>query len=276
MLSKEEIIKYQKIFFNIWPPKHYFFLNGWILTFTGGNTGRSNSVLAVKYTGINLEKDIDFVESAYRKYNLPARFKLSSYFYPSELEEKLRNRGYMYSDYSINTMGLEIQELQTKLNEEIVYEVTEEQSSEFSEFLTTFSSNYTEDQNIMLEVTQRIKIPKKRFILAKKENSIVGSVMAILDPQGYLYIAELFIHPDHRRQKIGFSLLTEAIEWGRNHGATICWLHVEKENRKAIVLYEKLGFQYWYSYKYLMKQYGKNHNQKEEGEVSYLRKNHDI
>ena len=110
MLSKEEIIKHQKMFFNIWPPKHYFFLNGWTLTFTGGITGRSNSVLAVNYTGTNLDEDIDFVESAYAQYELPVRFKLSDCFDPPELEEKLLKRNYIYSDYSIITMGSEIQE----------------------------------------------------------------------------------------------------------------------------------------------------------------------
>ena len=113
---------------------------------------------------------------------------------------------------------------------------------------------YTEDQKIMLEITQRIRIPRKQFILAKKENTVVGSIMAILDPQGYLYLAELFVHPDFRRQKIGLSLVTEAMEWGRNRGATKCWLHVEKDNIKGITLYEELGFQNWYDYNYLMKQ----------------------
>jgi ribosomal protein S18 acetylase RimI-like enzyme len=254
MLSKEEIIKYQKMFFNIWPPKHYFFLNGWILAFTGGVTGRSNSVLAVNYSGNNLDKDIDFAESAYTKYNLPVRFKLSEYYDPPELEEKLLERDYVYSDYSIITMGSDVQEIRTKLSKELVYEATEEQTPEFSNFLQTFSSAYTEDQQIMVEITQRIIIPKKRFILAKEEKTIVGCILAILDQQGSMYIAELFIHPDYRRQKIGFSLLTEAIEWGRNQGMTHYWLHVEKENTPAIILYEKFGFQNWYSYRYLMKE----------------------
>lgn len=254
MISKEEINKYQKMFFNIWPPKHYFFLNGWILTFTGGVTGRSNSVLAVNYTGINLDEDIRFVESVYTKYNLPVRFKLSECTDPPELEEELLKRDYVYSDYSIRTMGSDIQEIKTPMNEELVYEFTDEDSSEFSYFLETFPLNYTEDQQIMAEITQRIIIPKKRFILARKEKNIVGSIMAVLDPQGCMYIAELFIHPEFRRQKIGYSLLTEAMQWGKNLGASKYWLHVENDNTKAIVLYKKLGFQIWYSYRYLVRE----------------------
>lgn len=252
MLSKEEIIRFQKMFFNIWPPKHYFFLNGWILTFTGGVTGRSNSVLAVDYTGINLDEDIKFVESAYTKYHLPVRFKLSECFDPPELEEKLLKRDYVYSDYSIKTMGSKMRKIDTTMTR-FDYEFAEEQTIEFSYFLETFSSNYTEDQQIMAEITQRIIIPKKRFVLVKKGETIFGSIMVVLDSQGYMYIAELFIHPDYRRQKIGYSLLTKAMEWGKNHGATIYWLHVEKDNKNAIALYEKLGFQNWYNYRYLMK-----------------------
>ncbi|MFX0124474.1 MAG: GNAT family N-acetyltransferase [Candidatus Hodarchaeota archaeon] len=253
MLSKEEIIKCQKIFFNIWPPKYYFFLNGWILAFTGGITGRSNSVLAVNYTGNNLEKDIEFVESAYTKYNLPVRFKLSDVSDPPELERKLLKRDYIYSEYSIITMGSDVQIPKSKFNEELNYEFTKKQTSEFTNFLAAFPSITTEDQQIMVEITQRIKIPKKRFILVRKEKTIIGSILIVLDPQGYMYIAELFIHPDYRRQRIGFSILTEAMKWGKNQGAIKYWLHVEKDNSKAIALYEKLGFQNWYSYRYLMK-----------------------
>ncbi|MFX1516674.1 MAG: GNAT family N-acetyltransferase [Promethearchaeota archaeon] len=254
MFSKPEIIKYQLKFFNIWPPKHYFFINGWILAFTGGVTGRSNSVLTVNYSGTDLAKDISLVESAYSKFHLPVRFKISDCLEPPELEDELLKRGYIYSDYSIISMGSNNISIKGKLNEELVYKFANDQTPEFSHFLETYSSNYTEDQQIMVDITQRLIIPKKLFILAMKEKKIVGSVMVVLDPQGSMYVAELFVHPEYRRQQIGFSLLKKAILLGKNSGATSIWLHVEKENTKALALYRKLGFRILYSYRYLLRE----------------------
>ncbi|MFX0208785.1 MAG: GNAT family N-acetyltransferase, partial [Candidatus Hodarchaeota archaeon] len=246
MLSKVEIIKYQKNFFNIWPPKHCYFLNGWILAFTGGKTGRSNSVLAVDYYGVNVDSDIEFVESVYEQQNLPVRFKLSECLNPPELEEKLLERNYIYSDYTIIAMGSENQKFPNQSNDKFHFKSSEVQTPEFMKFLDKFSTETTEDQQIMFEITQRIVIPKKCFISAKAGKIIVSSIMAILDPQGAMYIAELFVHPSYRRQKLGLSLLTKAMKWGRDLGATKYWLHVEKNNSSAITLYESLGFQIWY------------------------------
>jgi len=229
-------------------------MNGWILAFTGGVTGRSNSVLTVDYTGNDLNKDIDIVESTYAKFHLPVRFKISDCLEPPELEVELLKRGYIYSDYSIITMGSNDMSMKGELNEKLVYKFANDQTPEFSHFLKTFSSNYTEDQRIMVDITQRLIIPKKLFILAMIEKNVVGSVMAVLDPQGSLYIAELFIHPDYRRQQIGFSLLLKAIFWGKNLGASSIWLHVEKDNTKALALYKKLDLQKWYNYRYLLKE----------------------
>ena len=254
MLPKAEIIEYQLKFFNIWPPKYYFFMNGWILAFTGGVTGRSNSVSIVNYTGNDLDRDINLVESTYAKFHLPVRFKISDCLEPPELENELLKRGYIYSDYSIITMGSNDMSTNGKLNEELVYKFTNDQTPEFSHFLEAFSSNYTEDQRIMADITQRVIIPKKLFILAMIEKNIVGSVMAVLDPQGCMYIAELLVHPDYRRQQIGSSLLIKTILWGKNLGASSIWLHVEKDNTKALALYKKLDFQIWYSYRYLLKE----------------------
>jgi ribosomal protein S18 acetylase RimI-like enzyme len=255
MLPKERIITFQKLFLNIWPPKEIYFLNGWVITLTGGLTGRSNSILTFDYTGDDLDEDIEIVEAFYRNYNLPVRFKLADYFSPPDLEERLFERGYRNSNYSLITMGCNIQtvKLRKSKNDEFSIEFTEQMSSEFSNFLTEYSSNLTEDQQIMAEVTKRIVIPKKRFILAKEGKNVVGTVMAVFDPQGNMYLAELFVHPDYRRRKIGLSLVTEAMEWGMSCGVTNYWLHVERDNKKAIELYENLEFQKWYSYKYLLK-----------------------
>ena len=100
----------------------------------------------------------------------------------------------------------------------------------------------------------RIVIPQKRFIIAYYEQKIVGTLMGILDPHGFLYIADVLVEPKFERKKIATSMFFKIInEWAIPNGVKTIWLQVEIENIKALNLYTKLGFKKAYSYYYLKK-----------------------
>lgn len=56
-------------------------------------------------------------------------------------------------------------------------------------------------------------------------------------------IANVVVHPDHRRKGIGRALTVKAIEHARHMACPAAWLQVRAENSTAIALYESLGFQ---------------------------------
>ncbi|MFX1385805.1 MAG: GNAT family N-acetyltransferase [Promethearchaeota archaeon] len=261
MYKQEEIKKLQEILMNSWPAHHYYFLNGWILRFTHGITARANSVFPLNYTGNldTIDKDIELVEKAYYAYNLPAIFTLPDFFKPSNLDIKLLEHGYQQLGCITYTMIASIQELRGEtINERFRYELHSERVTAFSNFLATYSQRDQEAQQVLDALANRIIIPEKRFIIAKHENKTVGTLMGILDPHGFLYIVDVFIHPDFRHQKIATSMFFKIIkEWGTLNEINTVWLQVETENKEAMNLYSSLGMKKAYSYYYLEKSLGK-------------------
>ena len=123
MTPIKEVKRFQEFLMNALPAEHYFFLNGWILRFTKGVTYRANSVIPLNYTGDSafIESDIEMVENAYKSFNLPAIFTMPEYFEPKELDEALRNRGYIEQDRT-NTMLMSVHNLELNdINNHINY-----------------------------------------------------------------------------------------------------------------------------------------------------------
>jgi len=257
MFKSEDIRRLQEVLMNIWPAQHYYFLNGWILRFTKGVTARANSVFPLYYTGNldNLDKDINFVEKAYNAYKLPTIFTIPEYFEPNNLDIKLLERGYQQSGCFTYTMICSIEDLISKsINDKFTYLIHSERGIEYSKFLAMYSHRNQEAQIVLEALSNRIIIPQKRFIITEYENRVIGTLTGILDPHGFLYIADVLVHPEFRRQKIASSMLFSIInEWDIPNEIITIWLQVEAENNEAMNLYTNLGFKRAYSYYYLEK-----------------------
>ncbi|MFX1569834.1 MAG: GNAT family N-acetyltransferase [Promethearchaeota archaeon] len=257
MFEKEDIKFLQELLMNSWPANHYYFINGWILRFTEGVTSRANSVFPLHYTGDlkELDKDIALTEKAYHAYELPTIFTISEYFEPSNLADKLLEDGYQQLGCITHTLIASPQDLRNEfINEEFTYLIISERRREIADFLGTYSKRDQNSQKILDALVNRIIFPQKRFIIAQYNQKIVGTLMGILDPHGFLYIADLLVNPDFRRKKIAVSMFFKIInEWAIPNGAKKIWLQVEIENIEAMNLYTKLGFENAYSYYYLGK-----------------------
>jgi GNAT superfamily N-acetyltransferase len=75
---------------------------------------------------------------------------------------------------------------------------------------------------------------------------LVGNVSLVpyrLRGQNSFLIANVAVHPDYRRRGIARSLTVQAIEHLRQRRLPSAWLHVRRENRAAVALYQSLGFE---------------------------------
>lgn len=256
MKLKEEIRNFQEYLINSWPAKHYYFLNGWILRFTEGVTSRANSVFPIRYTGtqMSIDNDLELVEKAYKAHGLKAVFTIPDFHEPKNLREKLLNRGYQAYNHT-SALGIKIEDIQPKkINEDFEYFFFKTRVKEISDFLARYSKWNEDEQNIIQEINQRIIIPKKCYMLTKFNKKVIGTLLAVLVPQGYLYIGDVFIHPDYRKQHIATSMLIKLIdEWAVLHGVIFIWLQVERDNIKALNLYHKFGMKKLYDYYYMKK-----------------------
>ena len=76
--------------------------------------------------------------------------------------------------------------------------------------------------------------------------------MGVLNPQGFLYIGDVLVHPHFRRKQVATSLLTKLIvDWAIPNDSKYIWLQVENDNFGALNLYQKLGMKKIYNYYYM-------------------------
>ncbi len=99
-----------------------------------------------------------------------------------------------------------------------------------------FSSPWSED-GLKSELTNDFA----RFFVAFSENKIAGYIGAH-SVIGEVYITNVAVFPEFRRQGIAKKLIATLLETGENEKAEFVTLEVRKSNFSAISLYEKLGF----------------------------------
>lgn len=94
-------------------------------------------------------------------------------------------------------------------------------------------------------MTETASLPLTGFIW-EENNRIVGnaSLIPFRDKGKKIYlIANIAVHPDHRRKSIARILTQRAMTYGWDKKASALWLHVRDDNPGAIKLYADLGFQ---------------------------------
>ena len=68
------------------------------------------------------------------------------------------------------------------------------------------------------------------------------SVEVYRAPEAYLYLDDLSVTGPYRNRGIGTALIRRAEDYGKKLGLPLVIFHVEKSNRDALRLYERLGF----------------------------------
>ena len=66
---------------------------------------------------------------------------------------------------------------------------------------------------------------------------------ATLVPDGDAYELAIFVHQTYQRAGIGTRLIRGLLGYGQSEGVENVWLTVERWNRAAVSLYEKIGFE---------------------------------
>ncbi|PDT84539.1 hypothetical protein CO669_31975 [Bradyrhizobium sp. Y36] len=84
------------------------------------------------------------------------------------------------------------------------------------------------------------------LFVALLEDRVVGMIAWILTHELYsaragMYISDIAVHADARRQGVGSALMTKAKEWAADHGVTRLGWDVWKHNASAMQFYARLG-----------------------------------
>lgn len=103
---------------------------------------------------------------------------------------------------------------------------------ENSSFLTPWSSN-----SFIGEFSNQLS----NLWVAVSEEVVKGYVCFwMFDNE--IQLVNIAVHPDHRKQGIGYNLVSDVIDSGVRNGIRNLWLEVRPSNSAARSLYDKFGF----------------------------------
>ncbi len=87
--------------------------------------------------------------------------------------------------------------------------------------------------------------PSHLMVLALSGQEVIGQARGMIhrhpDLPTELYIDNLGVTPDHRREGVASRLLDELVAWSRELGCDEAWVGTEVDNEPARTLYERRG-----------------------------------
>jgi GNAT superfamily N-acetyltransferase len=230
-----------------WPALEQVDRDGWILRFAGGYTKRANSVNVLSVEGENILQRIVRCEEEYSERNLPCVFRLLSFNDNTPIETILDQRNYSMGDHSL----VMVQDIRNKVFPSFKFRLFSPE--DWLPIYCRLNGRDAADQPIHIKMIRSIQYPVLYAVLSEN-NEAVSCALGVVC-HGYFGLFDMVTHPDYRNRSYGTKLIIGMLSWAKQQGASIAYLQVVAENRPAVGLYSKLGYQPGYEYHYRIQYY---------------------
>jgi len=234
---------------NAWPPAVTQIVDGWLLRYASGVSRRANSVLTLRETGeATLDERIRVVEAFYARRGLPARFHISPAASPSDLDERLAERGYRVDAPTGVQVAARAEVLARAGDPGLDVSLSATPSEEWFSIYNTTHADDDAAVQVRKEIMARVGPPSAFALLCLDGRPVaVGQGVA---ERGHLGLFSMSTHPEFRRRGAATAILRALCDWGRLHDTEQVYLQVMDESLEALALYGKLGFRTVYHYHY--------------------------
>jgi ribosomal protein S18 acetylase RimI-like enzyme len=199
---------------------------------------------------VHFEERLSLVKDFYVRRDRPVIFKISPASLPTNLPQKLLQRGYHVDAVTnIQTMGIDsLIAACTTVDEEVMTFPTCEDAW-FDTY--TSASGYSEESlPIRRGILSRIGA-QAHFVLLRSGGKPSAAGLGVYE-RGWLGVYCMVTQPEARRRGYACQVLWSLTEWGQSLGASNAYLQVMEDNPSALSLYRKLGFTKLYNYYYLV------------------------
>ena len=248
-MNAAEHRRLERLALRAWPALEDIEDDGWRLRAAQGYTGRANSVAALDPGKRPLDEKIARCEAWYAARNLPAKFRLTLFSQPGNLDEVLAARGYRHVD-PVATMTLDLASLAAPAGA-----ATEGSPVELTldEWFVGKTSATAPIQRAILE-----RIQPTRWLMGwRVDGERVARGLGVLE-DGWLGLFNVAVDTARRRRGFGRALMEAMLQRAAGQGARGAYLQVVEENAAAVGLYTGIGFREAYRYWYREKNLGAN------------------
>ncbi len=259
-------IKYmEEMSLNAWPSYRIEYYDGWILRYSHNYSFRTNSVEQIAPGTIPIEEKIAYCEGIYRELRCPANFKIQPLLDP-DFDALLESKLYRIR-HRTNVMTMDLADsrllketgreylFENRLNLPTLVHYREDLTVQLNAFVTEewlrglFTLNGTSDPTLRRIVPKMyVAIPKKTIVASVEiDGRMAASGLGILD-RGWVGIYAIYVSPSCWGRGYGRAVCSTLLRTAQEAGASRAYLQVVSNNRRAIHLYESLGFSNFYTY----------------------------
>ena len=225
-------------------------LQGWLLRYANGYTGRSNSVY-VQSTEAEPDailENIQFCEDWYRARDSQPRFRLTNVRPFPAVREILAGKNFKETHtIQIMTRVINRQVNRALTSDQIVFRSIDDWVRDFQ----TLHGLNEKDAPVLTSMLS-IHPGENCLVRIEKEGIPVAVGRGVLDGAD-IGLFNFFVDENHRKSGYGTAMLNGIQEWALERGARLTYLQVDSVNQPAINLYQKAGFETMYEYWYLFK-----------------------
>ncbi len=213
---------------------------------------RANSVLAIDQMP-NYKNWFDEITDFYQRFDSPVRFQISDAS-PAELDPMLAELDYWIdarTSVQINKAESILKQIELNSDYEIFI---------FDHLMEQWLDAYVHIENISAEKKPHHKRllsmvgVRTGYLLLQLENQPIAVGRAVAE-RGWAGIFGVATARDYRRKGIGMQVMRALTEWSLQCNVENLYLQVMIDNKPAMNLYEKLGFEIIYHYYYRTEKY---------------------
>ncbi|MGB7540005.1 MAG: GNAT family N-acetyltransferase [Anaerolineales bacterium] len=239
----------EEISLNAWPAFQTSLYDGWVIRFADGFSRRSNSIVPLYPSHLNIMEKVRLCEAMYRERGQRTVFKLTAASEPRELDLILSEDGYRpEAETGVRTRSL--RDAVGARGADV--ELQDDFSEEWLSALCALNA-YDPRHHQTVHALTRLIHPPRTFASVRRDGKIVGCGLGVIR-QGYLSFYDIVIGQPYRRQGLGRQIMTSLLDWGRRDSAETAFLQVMANNPVAMAMYDGLGFREQYRYVYWVKE----------------------
>jgi ribosomal protein S18 acetylase RimI-like enzyme len=232
--SNETLRRLERLHVRAWPATETARIDGWLWRWSGGGSQRANSVSTVSFIGNDMSNALDRVEARYHSKDCPSRLHTYDLSQPAGLPELLIARGYGAGETTVTMLA-------TAGPGEAPADV-EVADDPPAEWLDVYMEAITESRRaVNRQILRRVPDPRA-FFSVRRGGRVISTALCVID--GGHAVAECVATRETDRGQRGADTAMRALmSWAASLGAHTVGLQVVEQNRPALALYRRLGFQ---------------------------------
>lgn len=230
---------------NAWPALQTLLYDGWVLRFANGYTRRANSVNPIYTSTIDVNAKIEHCRKLYDAKKLRTIFKMTEEIYPTDLDRVLETIGF---DREAETSVQIIDLSRVNVEEKNLIETSHDVDDRWLDSFFRMSKAEIRHKETLRSMLKNIITPRSLASI-QEGGSIVACGLGVMYRKT-IGLFDIIVDENLRGKGLGRRVLDGLLSWAKLNGAESAYLQVMVDNKDALALYRKLGFEELYRYWY--------------------------